>query len=89
MFEYAIVLLAIRRSNHFKNFLDDPMPTPDGKSDTRAFAKKKKLWEMRKERARTADRKKDDFCYQVDRGAFIIFAAAFFIFNIVYAAIYS
>ena len=88
MLEYAVVLLAIRKAEHKVAMLGDDGHSHMNELDLRK--RKQKLNYDRSERAKAqlAIRKKNQFCYEIDRMAFVTFAASFGIFNIVYIASY-
>ena len=84
MMEYAVILLAIRRANMLKAFVDEPKPKYEGKWSMEEFHREERLWKDRVKRGKEAEKKKNQFCYNFDRMSLLIFSTAFIIFNIVY-----
>ena len=88
MIEYVVVLLAIRKAEHKVALV------VDCHSDSVSFKAGKLNQKQNKNRsdrakARLAIRQKNQFCYAIDRMAFVTFAASFAVFNIIYVASYQ
>ena len=89
MVEYAVILLIIRRANHRKSDANLPKPNFNAHEGKETFNQVVKIWKEKVKRGKVAEKIKDDLCYQMDRMAFIVFSAAFIIFNVIYLTVYG